>query len=571
LGGATVSWTEIDADAAAQLVGYQVDYTETPAAPQKGIDDLPIIKVPYETKSNLRASKVYYVWVRAVNNLNEVSFWESQRFSPQPEVPTITAKSTSGPGSDGKPIYMVHLELSHADAAKYLIKRQESGNSASLENVAQFTYDEMVENNFQIDDSTGLVKHQKYQYFVYTINALDKMSDQSNVAEIEVANISPQICELVEYPRALEVKTEVTFKLGPKCDIEGDPLTYLLYRRTPGVGNGQKIEEWYPEVDNQIVCTGKFADKGDYEWQVRCLETGLSNTEIGSYNWQPLHIDTDGIIVICQNDCGIYNWGTKKQPLQFSVETNPNKTFSNFQWNFGDGNTATGLQASKIYSDLNTYLVTVTAFDENQTQRQGSQAINIVNTLRGKLYDHETWSEGHTVEGEVVVPSGLALTILPGTKIQMKPEGRIKVNGKLEAIDTNAGIQFSSQSGTALWQGIGFEDGGWGSLTGVKISHAGIGINANTTGDNILNHVCLENCNTGLNYFSGKLFATGCQFLFNNNYGIQDNNGESVYPILNSCIFEGNYIHYGDDAGLEYYQDDVNSLPSNGKDNVFKD
>jgi hypothetical protein len=108
-------------------------------------------------------------------------------------------------------------------------------------------------------------------------------------------------------------------------------------------------------------------------------------------------------------------------------------------------------------------------------------------------------------------------------------------------------------------------------MTGLEISHAGIGINANSTGNIIMNHVCLENCNTGLNYYNGKLFATGCHFLFNNDYGIQDNNGESVYPILNSCVFAGNYIHYGDDAGLEYYEDDVNNLPSNGKDNVFND
>jgi hypothetical protein len=417
-----------------------------------------------------------------------------------------------------------------------------------------------------------LEKHYKYQYYVYSMNQLGEMSGKSNVAEIQVANISPQSCELQSYPRPLEVTTEVKFTLGPKCDIEGDPLTYLLYQRTPGVGTGQQIEEWHPETDNQEFSTSKFINKGNYEWQVRCVETGISNTEVGNSDWRLLHIDTDAIIVVCQNASGIYNWGTKKQTLYFRTETNPNKTFINFQWNFGDSNdTFNGTSESKTYDYLNSYIVTVNAIDENQIQRQGSQKIEIVNTFRGQLYDYETWPDGHTVEGEVIVPAGLTLTIAPGAQIQMKPAGRIKVKGKLEASDINGGIQFAPQAGTALWQGIEFKEKGWGSLTGVKLNYASTGMNVSSTGNISLNNVYLQNCNTGLDYYSGNLNATGCQFLNNNDYGLKDNNGESLYPILKSCVFEGNYMHYVDDAGLEYSQDDVNSFPSNGKDNVFKD
>jgi chitodextrinase len=570
---ATVSWSEPSDDfgniKGSGIKGYQAILTQTDKAPQNIAPDSDLITVTQKTFKDLSAKKVYYVWIRAIDRVGNVSAWTSKQFSPQPQPAQITECIPVSKIVNGQPLYAVNLKVSDVDTASYVIKRQEAGKPATLKEVDEVKYDVISGRAFKQVDS-GLTKHTQYQYFVYTKNALGELSSQSTMAIVTTANIEPQ-CK-IKGLRQTEVTTNLSFTLGVKTDPEGDPLTYRLYLRSPGGGDGIVVQSWEPKVDDLKV-SYTFQDKTDYQWRISCIETNsaFASTEVFASEWNDLTVDTDGIIPVVSNERGLMsetNLPSKKQPLTFTVEFNSKKKFSNYQWDFGDGAIANGATASHNYISLNQYLITVTATDESGVIRKGVRKLYIENTHQGKLYDSEEWGGDHGVYGEVIVPQGMTLTLKPGTNVQMtSPEGSIRVNGTVYAVDLNQGIFIDRQSPLEYWKEIRFEGGGTGTLSGVTVSHAQRGIVTVGAGRLSLTKVIFDSNEIGLNYISGSVTATNSTFKSNLKFGIK-NESDYNLPTLTNCIFSGNGVHYVDAAELPFALDELNQPPSSG--NVFQ-
>ena len=91
-------------------------------------------------------------------------------------------------------------------------------------------------------------------------------------------------------------------------------------------------------------------------------------------------------------------------------------------------------------------------------------------TTSGALTEDETWSDEVTLTGDVIVPSGMSLTIEPGTVIRFTAlnddqgagentsRSELVVEGSLEALGTEASpIVFTSSSANPAkgdWYGI---------------------------------------------------------------------------------------------------------------------
>jgi len=81
----------------------------------------------------------------------------------------------------------------------------------------------------------------------------------------------------------------------------------------------------------------------------------------------------------------------------------------------------------------------------------------------GALAGNTVWSaqEGpYRVTGELIIPSGISLTIMPGTTVFFEPNAKITINGRLVADGTEYElIRFTRTPGTAgTWNGIHFVD-----------------------------------------------------------------------------------------------------------------
>ena len=124
-----------------------------------------------------------------------------------------------------------------------------------------------------------------------------------------------------------------------------------------------------------------------------------------------------------------------------------------------------------------------------------------VNLSEGSLADNTTWSpqEGpYIITGELNIPSGVSLTILPGTSVFFDPDAKMNINGRLIAEGSQYElIRFTRTPGTkGTWGGLQFAD----TMQDNRISYAVIEYGRNDDGmvglDNsklLLDHVTLDN------------------------------------------------------------------------------
>ena len=79
-------------------------------------------------------------------------------------------------------------------------------------------------------------------------------------------------------------------------------------------------------------------------------------------------------------------------------------------------------------------------------------------TYSGTLPYNQTWSGTHTLTGDITIPSGMTLTIEPGTIVFTPANKKITVQGALVAEGTSSEPITFDKSGSSNWYGIKFED-----------------------------------------------------------------------------------------------------------------
>jgi hypothetical protein len=192
--------------------------------------------------------------------------------------------------SEGQAFYQIILTVSDVSVAKYVIEREQLRKTGSRIKVAELTYDEMAHNQFKYVDSTNLVKHGRYRYFLYTVDTNGIASELISIPAI-VQNI--QIKANTQNFLPVFVQNNATFTLGPKLDPENETLEYRLYTRVVGGGGEKPFKTWITAKDNKCVIVN-FPET--CEWKLVCIEAAQSipdRTEIVLVNWS-LFISSNG-------------------------------------------------------------------------------------------------------------------------------------------------------------------------------------------------------------------------------------------------------------------------------------
>jgi len=92
------------------------------------------------------------------------------------------------------------------------------------------------------------------------------------------------------------------------------------------------------------------------------------------------------------------------------------------------------------------------------TFQYGAMGLSGTNTTSGTLAHDEAWCGTHTLTGDVTIPSGKILYILPDANINVASGKKIIVNGILKAQGTSSEPITFNRSGSSNWWGIKFED-----------------------------------------------------------------------------------------------------------------
>jgi PKD repeat protein len=235
-----------------------------------------------------------------------------------------------------------------------------------------------------------------------------------------------------------------------------------------------------------------------------------------------------------------------------------------YEWLPGDGGPfLTGGTPEYIYNSLGEYTLVLKVTDKDGGWAMVTATVKVGNTADGELCVDETWSGSHRIYGDVIVPSGIKLTILPGTEIiidgvpgETGYDHALIVRGTLNA---GAGTKFTSVTGTAGgWKGILVE--GEANLEEGAISYAERGVAA-LDGAKVSLEGCVFEYNlAGVHAYNCNPEIGSCVFK-NNVYGIKED--ESGRPVTKDCRFSGNGVDYYHRELTEISMEQLNGMPGN--------
>ncbi len=269
------------------------------------------------------------------------------------------------------------------------------------------------------------------------------------------------------------------------------------------------------------------------------------------------------------------------EPLTMEIETEDGSGFT-CDWEFGDGETASGLFAEHSYaqredemSDTSHYTLTIRLTDSNAVETNIPFSIHVLDTQVGQLYISESWRGDHRVIGVVTVPSGLTLTI--GDEALKESMNVTFVgnsgSGYLQGIEVLSGgelvvdnfgqeVTFSDGETENGWGTIFISTGARGEIRGAVFRDAERALTiASGAQARVIESVFSTN-KTALHIFGGNVVhIEDCQIIENSLYGIKEE--QSATPVLNENTLRDNFrTYYRWDGGLLNISE-INALPNN--------
>ena len=228
-----------------------------------------------------------------------------------------------------------------------------------------------------------------------------------------------------------------------------DPEDYYPYPgHVQGINHCVEIVGW--KDDSSIGNGGYWIVKNS--WGKYWGYDGFFNIEYGS-----LHID-DYMIVWVDYDPESFDWapianpggpylGDVGQEIAFdaSASFDPENDIVSYHWDFGDGDTDTGINSTHIYSQRGAYSVTLTVTDET-----GKQGIEETSALINLWMKDDSWiytfddvyinldQDGQTISLQGAIEN-LALTVTDDTGDSYRLDFNGKIRGEFE-VSFNAGI-----------------------------------------------------------------------------------------------------------------------------------
>ena len=126
----------------------------------------------------------------------------------------------------------------------------------------------------------------------------------------------------------------------------------------------------------------------------------------------------------------------------------------------------------------------------------------------GNITTNEIWTAAgnpHNVTANVIVNTGVTLTLEPGVEVYVNNNVQIQVYGMLVANGTAVDRITFDQGGGSVWFGLRFLTTGSGSLTYCDIANASYGVSPSGSGTASLTNVDISDCTYGIYFTNGTL------------------------------------------------------------------
>jgi hypothetical protein len=357
-------------------------------------------------------------------------------------------------------------------------------------------------------------------------------------------------------PDNQELRFQLKYKRTDSGTYSALPAGYQTAALHPSLNYGNW--DWYLELKA-------------YDSQGNPLPDSLQTTEVFTF-----FMENDAVIPVTLQPI-ITTPGTV---LDLSASVMEPERVATYRWETGDGGILEGQSPQHSYSNQLDYdpssqtaakiyplSLTVTFTDGSTFTAQST--VTVQNTSHGELRMNETWRGIHHLYGDVTVPEGITLTILPGTQVIIEQSpgqtgygNALTINGILKAeASESQPIAFTLAGGATLdgWKGITIT--GQASLDHVAVHEAQRAITTVGTDNVTILNSTISNNYTGVHVCGGHPAISGTIFTSNTLYAIKEENG---WPIVTDCIFTGNGIDYYHDTLTKITLEQLNGLPGRG-------
>ena len=176
------------------------------------------------------------------------------------------------------------------------------------------------------------------------------------------------------------------------------------------------------------------------------------------------------------------------------------------------------------------------------------------------LQTDETWDQDYTIFGQVIVPAGINLTILPGVTVTIDGPTNCDANQNGLIVEGNLTVQ-TGVTFTTLQSGwLGIIVSGTANVTGANISLAQRGLAIINGADVTVNDSTFARNFAGIHVYTGTPQITNCIFRANV-YAIKEDEGGR--PAVTGCAFTNNEITYYHDTLTKITAAQLNQIPGN--------
>jgi hypothetical protein len=502
-------------------------------------------------------NSAYYAWVRAIDGVGNTTSWvrtnEISLYSPPAGITKVEPQAAL---VNDQAAYEIRLTVEEVDAVQYIIERQNEGEPATRVTLAEISHPQMLQNEFRYTDTESLFKHGQYRYFVSTKNGNGVKSGERVSGMVAIPNIQADFTVNGPADQLNTGERAQTFDITPKQDGEGDQLKFrVCYTSGNTIYRSSETLQSEPVVIN-------FSN-GNWEWWLEVAENSNSKTVSGSTRFTSnrtfrVQALNESLLLLPEEI-----ETTPGKPVRF--ETTALKIsgpVTEYSWDSGDGATLVGIAPEYVYTKLGDYPINLAVKDQNGTVYLGTTLVKVKNTASGQLYMDEVWSGTHNLDGPVTVPTGINLTIQPGTRVVLNgaEETSLIINGSLNIPGGESGVEFSPANGeTASWKGIYVE--GQAFLNSVTLCRAERGLAAVAGSTvNLVNCVFREN-QVGLHVYGAGASVSNSSFINNTLYGIKEDEGGRAVVV--DCVFSGNGMNYYHDTLTEITMDQLNEITGN--------
>lgn len=252
--------------------------------------------------------------------------------------------------------------------------------------------------------------------------------------------------------------------------------------------------------------------------------------------------------------------------ISFTADViDPDGQPANYRWDPGDGGAAlSGMNPTYHYSKVGQYTLTLTVTDNDGGMSTATTTVRVGNTTRGSLFIDETWSGTHHLDGDITVPVGVTLTILPGTVVIANDAAStealaLNIKGSLIIQGATEGVIFRSANGADRWLGILVE--GTATLDRIIVQDALRGLTTVHGATVTVTNCTFQNNQVGLHAYDATPEVRNSSFINNSLYGIKEDEGGR--PVVVGCRFSGNSINYYHEVLTEISIEELNQLDGN--------